>query len=153
MVDAHVRKQLRYENLEAILVMHGWTVKRLEFEVGARGYLAQSVLAMLKALGLSHSERKNAQTRMSETALLCSYIIFASHRTRLWSQARLMTKYLMKPSGGRDESGSRSQVLGNERKTIAELKIRWNKESGDAELILVATESASNMRPGGACQQ
>ena len=39
---------------------------------------------------------------MSETALLCSYVIFSSHKA-MWTQKRLMGKYLLKGVESGDE--------------------------------------------------
>ena len=52
-VASHVRKQARYDQLQAGLQLRGWRVVRLEFEVGSRGYLSTTVSTLWKALGLT----------------------------------------------------------------------------------------------------
>ena len=98
-VASHVRKQARYDQLQAGLQLRGWRVVRLEFEVGSRGYLSTTVSTLWKALGLTQQEAKSAKSRMTETALLCSYVIFSARTTSDWRQQRLMGLHLISEGG------------------------------------------------------
>ena len=92
---ANARKKKRYEELEALLTCRGWRVQRLEFEVGSRGYLSPTVSTMLKALGLNRQEAKSARGRLENTALLCSYVVYASRRSPMWNQPTLMGAHMI----------------------------------------------------------
>jgi hypothetical protein len=94
-VEAHVAKVAKYNQLQLDLEMADWKVQRLTFEVGSRGYLSQTVGSMLAALGLSRAEIKSARGRLSDTALLCSYVIYLCRGSRPWPRRDLMRKYLL----------------------------------------------------------
>ena len=51
-------------------------------EVGALGFVADSMRTNLKALGVWS---KALHTHLSEMALRCSYLIFLQHKTQVWT--------------------------------------------------------------------
>ena len=94
-VDAHLRKKLKYTQLQIDLEVQGWDVRRFSFVVGSRGYVAHSLYEVLKAFGVSGMERKSAVKRMSATSLLCSYVIYLSRDSRMWESRPLLGKFLL----------------------------------------------------------
>ena len=92
---AHCRKMKRYADIESQLTALTWTVHHLPFDICSRGYNSLTVNFMLKSLGLNSAERKSAQNRMAETALLCSYMIYIRQSEQAWNQPKLPRKYLL----------------------------------------------------------
>ena len=64
----------------------GYTVELLRVEVGALGYVADSMCYALKKLGVWSPV---ASTQMSEIALRCSYAIFIQRGTLAWTDWRM----------------------------------------------------------------
>jgi len=114
-VESHIRKQARYEQLEAGLKLRGWRVTRLEFEVGSRGYVNDTVPRLWKTLGLTKREATSAKNKMSDTALLCSYVIFSARKTPDWRQQHLMGLHFLRE----DESVQSPHSLKGDFKAVA----------------------------------
>ena len=66
--------------------LNNWTVDRMPVEVGALGFVADSMRVSLKALG---AWSKELHTSLSEMALRCSYLIFLQHKTQVWTSWRM----------------------------------------------------------------
>lgn len=78
---AHEKKEEKYESLHNECTKAGYEVCRYSVEVGALGYVANSMWAALKELGVWSKQLKDD---LSEMALRCSYKIFVSHKKKEW---------------------------------------------------------------------
>ena len=66
----------------------GWQVELLCVEVGAIGYIAESMRSALKRLGVWSNA---LSTLLSETALRCSYLVFVQHKVPVWTPWRMVS--------------------------------------------------------------
>lgn len=119
-VDAHIRKKRRYENISATLQRDKWTVHNLPFEVGSRGYLSSSVNFMFKQLGLSSAERKQARTRIAETSLLCSYMIYLRRSTPVWDITSILRKYSLKTEAATTAAAATDTATGSATEAVSD---------------------------------
>jgi len=82
---AHLRKSARYEELEVVCVNRGWTVQLFTLEVGSRGFIPHSFNDVFRKLGLSATQRKTLRDRVSDKALMCSYVIYKEMNNPHWT--------------------------------------------------------------------
>ena len=59
-----------------------YSVELMAVEVGALGFVADSMRVNLKKLGVWSKE---LHTSLSEMALRCSYLIFLQHKSQVWT--------------------------------------------------------------------
>ncbi len=83
---ANIRKTLSYKDLEAQCRLNKWSVELMPVEVGALGFVADSMRVALKKLGVWS---KALHTSLSEMALRCSYLIFLQHKSQVWTSWRM----------------------------------------------------------------
>ena len=87
---AQDRKQTRYLSLVSQIQERKWTVKFLTIEVGARGFVGNSLFKCLLLLSFSRS----TTTKLCKTVLLvsakCSYAIYLSSSSRNWDTSRVL---------------------------------------------------------------
>ena len=87
--QAHKKKDMSYGKpggLADACRLNDWTVDLMPVEVGALGFVADSMRISLKALG---AWSKELHTSLSEMALRCSYLIFLQHKTQVWTSWRM----------------------------------------------------------------
>ena len=85
---AHKKKSASYDALASACRLNNWTVELMPVEVGVLGFVADSMRANLKALGVWS---KALHTQLSEMALRCSYLIFLQHKTQVWTSWRMFS--------------------------------------------------------------
>jgi len=86
---AHAKKTNSYGKpggLADACRLNGWTVELMPVEVGALGFVADSMRLNLKKLGVWSKE---LHTLLSEMALRCSYLIFLQHKSQVWTSWRM----------------------------------------------------------------
>ena len=76
MLDAPLRKTLRYAQLKTNLKTVGWTVYDNTWEIGSLGFISKKCESFLRSLGFSNSQRKHMRNRVSKLALRSSYYIW-----------------------------------------------------------------------------
>ena len=81
---ASLRKSARYEALGLAIVEAGWSAEVRPIEVGARGFVARSVLRVLRDLGLSSREVTTLCRTLSTVVARCSYAIYLASSTSEW---------------------------------------------------------------------
>ena len=81
---ASLRKSARYEALGLAIVEAGWTAEVRPIEVGARGFVARSVLRVLRDLGLSSREVTTLCRTLATVVARCSYAIYLASSTSEW---------------------------------------------------------------------
>ena len=62
-VNARLRKELRYTNLVHELRLKDWTVYDLAYEIGALGFIGKSFNFMLSPLGFSSAQKKSLRRK------------------------------------------------------------------------------------------
>jgi hypothetical protein len=81
---AVIRKTKRYSNLDIELVLKGWKVHAHTLEVGAIGFLSQTVRHFLKVFQFSNSHLKRVLKRMAQAARRSTYYIWNARSSRSW---------------------------------------------------------------------
>ena len=81
---ANQYKRTKYKSLMNQVEFNGWLVHYFPIEVGARGYCATNVRALLSTLGLSGRQGKQLIGAMSRTALEKSFTIWLSRDSKTW---------------------------------------------------------------------
>ena len=56
--------------------MNGWKTHLYCFEIGARGFIADSFFGAMKSLGFQNCDIKKMMKEISKMALRCSYAIY-----------------------------------------------------------------------------
>ena len=69
---ASVRKHNRYEDLVQNIRLQEWNLVLMTVEVGARGYVATSMLRCLHRLGFSHREVRQLRKPFAQVEARCS---------------------------------------------------------------------------------
>jgi hypothetical protein len=81
-VQAALRKTARYANLKAELLLKGWKVHDLTYEIGALGFVAKTFDTCFRKLGCPNKQRKYIRKRASKLALRSSYYIWTNRFTK-----------------------------------------------------------------------
>ena len=84
--DASLRKEARYVDLSCINSdkNNPWSAVLYTIEVGARGFVAHSVVKFLKKIGMSNRKVKVTCKRVSLISAKCSYAIFLMRKSLNW---------------------------------------------------------------------
>jgi hypothetical protein len=88
---AALYKTGRYEELRSMVQEAGWSVVVRPIEVGARGFVAHSVLRLLKELGLSHREVSTCCRSLAMVVARCSFSIYLAHADVGWQVPPLLS--------------------------------------------------------------
>ena len=83
--ESHERKKFKYDDLVHQCIENGWTATCEPIEVGARGFMGQSVWHCLKLLGFSSRERKRVLKDVSRKAEQTSRWIWL-RRESVWQR-------------------------------------------------------------------
>ena len=75
---AHERKATRYSDLKTECEENGWTCRVFPVEVGCRGFVGQSVVRFLTAIGVPPKVRRTTIRRLQESAEAASAWIWNS---------------------------------------------------------------------------
>ena len=96
---ASVRKHNRYEDLVQNIRLQEWNPVLMTVEVGARGYVATSLLRCLHRLGFSHREVRKLRKAVAQVAARCSYGIYLSRKNVHWDRRRELLVVLSVQTG------------------------------------------------------
>jgi hypothetical protein len=92
--EAEARKIDRYkilmQNIRAkrFTRRESWTTHFFTVEVGARGYVANSMMKCLHSLGFTNRQSNQLRKAFSEVASRCSYTIYLSSTNKTWDRSR-----------------------------------------------------------------
>ena len=88
--NASTRKQTRYGVLvqDIRTQRNPWTAILFTVEVGARGFVANSMMRCLRRLGFSNRQVNQLNKAFSEVSARCSYGIYLSRATKSWVRTR-----------------------------------------------------------------
>ena len=89
--DAAFRKTSKYQDLIASCTLNGWKVRFHTIEVGCRGFVAFSFRTCLRLLGCTNPTIKLASSRVSKTALRCSYALYLARDNASWQPIKLLS--------------------------------------------------------------
>ena len=87
--ESAILKKERYEFLKLNLVLLGWKVHDLTFEVGSIGFLGQSVRNFLSKLGFPKHHLNSMLSRIATAARRSSFYIWNARRSISWSPINL----------------------------------------------------------------
>ena len=79
------KKQKRYKTLKSALMTKGWTVYDFTFEVGALGFVSNSLSSLLLKLGFSSNQKNHMIRRMCLTARRSSFFIWNARHSLSWN--------------------------------------------------------------------
>jgi hypothetical protein len=85
---AQERKKARYFDLKCQCQDANWSPTLLTIEVGARGYVADTVPICLKRLGLSPRKTRQVCKTLADIVSRCTYTIFLARKSKTWAQQR-----------------------------------------------------------------
>ena len=83
-MNAHERKEARYEELVHECEEAGWRVEYFPVEVGCRGYIAPSVRKWLSAAGLRLRKRNEVMKVLQQTVEKASHWIWIKREDESW---------------------------------------------------------------------
>ena len=110
-MNASVRKQDRYTDLLILIRNNHWTPHLFTVEVGARGFVAKSLLKCLKALGLVRSAVSQLAKYVSNISARCSYAIYLAHSSVHWDPKKpLLEHELSKPKASSQKDAYTSDL-------------------------------------------
>jgi hypothetical protein len=92
---AHKLKSQKYAHLTDDALANGWLFSTWPIEVGCRGFVALSVVKMLRSFHFSRSEQREIKRELEDVARRCSYYIFCSRHRSTWDERPLLV-----PSSG-----------------------------------------------------
>ncbi len=78
-------KTQRYSSLKTQLLLKNWTVHDFTFEVGAIGFLGNTVNRLLSALGFPRAQIKLMLKRISKMSLRSSFYIWNARKNLSWN--------------------------------------------------------------------
>jgi hypothetical protein len=89
-LPAQERKEARYFPLRCNIkdFQTSWSVELMTIEIGARGYVANTLPRCLKRLGCSPRQVKRVCKDISSIVARCTYAIYLSHDQKLWEKNR-----------------------------------------------------------------
>ena len=96
-------KLSRYERLKLDCKSRGWTCVVYAVEVGARGFVAQSLNHCLRRIGFKIQQASKICKLTSVISARCSYTIFLSRSNPIWSRSILLTPPLDAPPDPRNQ--------------------------------------------------
>ena len=88
MAEAYERKKLRYVELGAEAEQRGWKVRICPVEAGCRGFVAKSVVSLLRELGVSGQRVRKIVKEMSDEAVRASQWIWIRRSNSSWGPGR-----------------------------------------------------------------
>ena len=88
MAEAYERKKLRYVKLGAEAEQRGWKVRICPVEVGCRGFVAKSVVSLLRKLGISGQSVREIVKEVSDEAVKSSQWIWIRRNSSSWGPIR-----------------------------------------------------------------
>jgi hypothetical protein len=80
-----LKKKKRYLELKSALMVKGWTVYDLTFEIGALGFVSTSIRSFLSKLGFSPDQMKYMIQRMCLIARRSSFYIWNARHSLTWN--------------------------------------------------------------------
>ena len=86
--EAYERKKLRYAELGAEAELRGWKVRVCPVEVGCRGFVARSVVSLVRELGASGQSVRKIVKDMSDEAARSSQWIWMRRSNGSWGPNR-----------------------------------------------------------------
>lgn len=96
-VEASFRKQARYlplkKQIEEEKRPYPWKAKIFTIEVGARGFVANSVFSFLRKIGFSSSQARLACKDVSVISARCSYGIWLMRHSKCWNSSRELVSF------------------------------------------------------------
>ena len=87
-VEVYERKKLRYVKLGAEAEQRGWKVRICPVEVGCRGFVAKSVVSLLREFGVSGQSVRKIVKEMSDDAVRSSQWIWIRRSNSRWGPSR-----------------------------------------------------------------
>jgi hypothetical protein len=88
--DADFRKKAKYQDLVDACRNEQWDVYFQTIEIGVRGFVAGSFRKCLKLLGINNSTIARATSKVSKTALRCSYALYLARNLSNWKPLDLI---------------------------------------------------------------
>ena len=88
--DARLRKEIKYTPLKSQITDNDWKCHLYTIEVGARGFVSDSVPRLLRRLGFTNSSIRDLTRKISRSVLRCSFAIYRSYRVREWRWTSLV---------------------------------------------------------------
>ena len=86
--EAYERKKLRYVELGTEAEQRGWKVSICPVEVGCRGFVAKSVVSLLRELGVSGQSVRKIVKEVSDEAVKSSQGIWIRRSNCSWGPSR-----------------------------------------------------------------
>ena len=83
--EAYERKKLRYTELAADATQRGWNAKVWPVEVGCRGFVASSIIRLLKELGIHGQALRQTVRAVSQAAERGSQWIWIKRKDPCWA--------------------------------------------------------------------
>ena len=90
-VQAALRKTARYATRKTDLLLKGWKVHDLTYEIGALGFIANTFDSCFRKLGSSCTQRKCIRNRASKLALRSSYYIWSNRFNKKFHPPNIVT--------------------------------------------------------------
>jgi hypothetical protein len=90
-VDAHIKKINRYENLHQEITDLNWETYNFAIEVGASGLISSFFKSAMKQLGLSRSKLRQMYDEVSITTLRCTWLLWQERRVQTWDSSIAFT--------------------------------------------------------------
>ena len=87
---ANIKKSVRYLGLQQECESAGWTVAIKPIEVGARGFVARSVVRVLIELGFSSREVSAICRDLATIVVRCSFTIYLAASQGVWQAPALL---------------------------------------------------------------
>ena len=81
---AHELKEGKYLHLAPEAAQLGWKLQIFPVEVGCRGFVALSVIKMLRLFRFSRSQQSLIKRQLEIVSLRCSYYLFCSRKIARW---------------------------------------------------------------------
>ena len=93
MLESALKKKKHYHDLKAKLLILGWKVYDMTFEVGALGFLSNTVGFFLRQLGFPPNQRAYMKKRMAKISLRSSFYIWCARSSRSWNPPTLASAH------------------------------------------------------------
>ena len=88
--DARLRKYIKYTPLKSQITDNDWKCHLYTIEVGARGFVSNSVGRFLRRVGFTNSKISNLTRKISQSVSRCSFAIYRSYRVYEWRWTSLV---------------------------------------------------------------
>ena len=105
-IDAHIKKINRYEELHQELTDSGWDTRNFAIEVGSSGLIACSFKRALRQLGVPNHVQAPIFKEVAKTALRCTWVLWKERRTPSWDSSIAFTDGRFYTDKDRGQEGS-----------------------------------------------